>query len=114
MREANRYVLSEAAASLWRSGIVVLVLLAIGSVVVGQALATTETCSVGFSGFPDCETTTNQGVAWTISIAYFVSGLVVLYPLYFSISRVLGGLVHVSRGLEDLQDALAMQRRSGK
>ena len=82
--------LRSAAQSLRRSGVVIVVLLAIGSVVIGVGASRHQTCTTTtISGYalPSCTTQTDVGEAMFTTAAIFLSGFLLYYPLYFHLSR---------------------------
>jgi hypothetical protein len=69
-----------------------LISVGIGSLPLGWALATTEECSVGSLSAVDCESTTDEPTLPLVAIGALVSELLLYFPLYFGLSRVLEAL----------------------
>ena len=81
--------LRSAAQSLRRSGVIILVLLAIGAVVIGVGVSRHQTCTtttIAGYALPDCTTETDVSEATFTAAAIFFSGLLLYYPLYFHLS----------------------------
>ena len=90
MGTVNREVkLRSAAQGLRRSGIYILILLALGSLAIGISVSHRQTCTsavIGGYSVPDCRTETDELEAALVAASVFIGGLVLYYPLYFHLS----------------------------